>query len=284
MIIGKSGAAFDPSAHYERLEKIRSKFIDGAYATLNACNAGFYLAPDLSRGLHLPVSGSLTSSFFERIESDGHWYKEEDQNAQNYIETNKFSFKNNFSCGLGLCTRMKSSRNNYSSFWGTFEEGGLSFDKFFCNYDLNNDGNCEKGMAMSLLSFPSQRAIDLNSDENDFKKVIYDWLCSTGNTKSYFSKCQQGIANAIARGDLQFQSHPGNELNCDFSSCHAKIICKYKTTEIGPVPGSCRLDTILNDNPTNTAREFLSMLKGFIALKNGQTYRPLDIIKAPINE
>lgn len=267
MIIGKSGAAFDPSAHYERLKKLRPKFTKDAYATLNACNTGFLLAPDLSQGLAIPVSGPLTSSLFETIESDGFWYKEEDETAKNYIEINKFSYRNKMSCGLGLCTRMKSSRNNYSSFWGTFAKGGLSFDKFFCNYENNRDGSCERGMAMSLLSFPSILPIDSNSSEEDFKTVVYDWLCSTGDTKDYFSKCKNGIEKAIERGDLEYQSHPGNELNCDFISCHAKIVCKYKTFEEGPIPGSCQIDTDNNDHPTNVAREFLSLIKGFEEIK-----------------
>ncbi len=267
MIIGKSHAAFDPSAHYARLKKLRSKFVGDAYATLNACNTGFYLAPDLSQGLAIPVSGSLTSSLFEQIQSDGSWYKEDDMTPKNYVLSNKFSYKSSLSCGLGLCTRMKASKNNYSSFWGTFAEGGLNFDKFFCNYENNLDGRCERGMAMSLFTFPSVTPIDLNSSEEDYKNVVNDWLCLTGNKKDYFSKCVDGIQNAIRRGDLQYQSHSGNELNCDFISCHAKILCKYKTDEEGPIPGTCKLDTAPNDTPTNVAREYISFMKGFKAIK-----------------
>lgn len=268
MIIGKTHAAFDPSAHYARLKKLRANFVGDAYATLNACNTGFYLAPDLSLGLAIPVSGSLTSSLFEQIQSDGFWYKEDDYDApKNYVNVNRFSYKSHMPCELGFCTRMKSSRKNYSSFWGTFDEGGLSFDKFFCNYENNQDGRCERGMAMSLMSFPSVLPINLNAGEEDFKSVVYDWLCSTGTTKDYFTKCVNGIEGAIERGDLLYQSHPGNELNCDFASCNAKIVCKYKSDVEGPEPGSCKLDTIPNQAPTNAAREYLSFMKGFKAIK-----------------
>lgn len=268
MIIGKSSAAFDPSAHIETLKQLRSKFLPDAYATLNGCNTGFYLAPDLSRGLAIPVSGSLTSSMFERIESDGHWYKEEDWNRNGYVLANQFSYTSNQSCALGLCTRMKSSRDNYSSFWGTFSEGGLSFDKFFCNYENNKDGRCERAMAMSLLSFPSVRPINENSSEQDYKDVVYDWLCSTGRSHGYYLRCIEGIQDAVSRGDLEYQSHPTNELNCDFNSCHAKVICKYKTLQVGPVPGSCHIQTVPNFAPTNIAREYLSLIQGFRNLRN----------------
>ena len=263
MIIGKTGAAFDPSAYYSRLKRMRSKFTDNAYATLNACNTGFLLAPDLSQGLGIPVSGSLTSSEFERIESDGFWYKEQDQTEKNETRFNKVSFNSSQSCGLGLCTRMKSARINYSSYWGTFTTGGLSFDKFFCNYENSRDGRCERGMAMSLMTFPSVKPINLQSSIEDFQDVLYDWLCSTGGSRNYYNKCKYGIQAAVFRGDLEYQSHPTNELNCDFISCNAKIVCKYKTTEEGPIPGSCDIETQTNDHPTNVAKEFLSMMRGF---------------------
>ena len=265
MIIGKSNATFDPSVHFETLKFLRPNFLPDAYATLNGCNTGFYLAPDLSRGLALPVSGSLTSSMFERIEADGYWYKEEDSSPQGYILSNRFSYKSDQSCALGLCTRMKSSRGNYSSYWGTFSDGGLSFDKFFCNYENNKDKSCERGMAMSLLSFPSIHPNNLNSSSEEFKAVV--WLCSTGKTKSYFSKCVSGIIDAVARGDLEFQSHPTNELNCDFNSCHATVVCKNKPFGGGPIPGSCNVETIPNISPKNIANEYLSLMKGFEYLR-----------------
>lgn len=264
MIIGKNNAAFDPSAHYNRLQAMKWRFVENAYATLNACNAGIYLAPDLSRGLGLPVSGSLAGSYFESIESDGHWYKEEDQNKGNRINWNIFSFENKQSCASGMCTRMKAARTHYNSYWGDFKAGGLSFDKFFCNYENNRDGRCEKGMATSLLAYPSVKPITLNSDYEDIKDVVYDWLCSTGGTKSYFEKCRIGIENALYRGDLEYQSFPGNELKCDWISCNAKVVCKYKgSIEEGPTPGSCQITTQQNWAPDNAAKEFLSIMRGF---------------------
>lgn len=268
MIIGQNRAAFDPSAHYETLKQLRSKFLPDAYVTLNGCNTGFYLAPDLSRGLALPVSGSLTSSMFERIEADNSWHKEHDKNQTGYVLNNQFSYKDEQACEQGFCIRMKSDRVNYSSFWGNFKEGGLSFDKFFCNYENNRDGSCERGMAMSLLSFPSVVPLTLDSSTIDFKKVVYDWLCSTGKNEMYFQKCVDGIENALTKGDLKFQSHPTNELNCDFISCHAKIICQYKPIGGGPVPGSCKLGTIPNLNPKNIVSEYLSLMKGFESIRS----------------
>lgn len=262
MKIGKSNAGFDSTSHTETLMALRKNFLPDAYITLNACNTGFYLAPALSKALALPVSGSLTSSLFERIESDGFWYKEEDQRDRKKTTVNEYSYDKSVSCAHGVCTRMRSARSNYSSYWGTFREGGLSFDKFFCNFE-NNDGSCERGMAMSLLSFPSIAPITQDSSRSEFKNVVFDWLCSTGKTKSYFRRCVNGIEDAVYRGDLEYQSHPTNELACDFKSCYTEVLCKYGTFDKQPIEGSCTLKTNQNPRPTNVATEFVSLMKGY---------------------
>jgi len=265
--LGKWDAALDPTALGPSLIKLKSKFIPNAYVTLSGCSSGFLIAPELSRLLELPVAGPLTSSVFERIESDGQWYKEDDWTQGNYVENNNRSFNENLTCSTGVCWRMKPSRFNYSSYWGVFKGGGLSFYKFFCNFENNSDGRCEKGMAKSILAFPSVHPINEDSTEQEFKDVAYDWLCSTAHDKNYFKQCVQGIESAITRGDLIFQTHPGNELICDFKSCKAQIICKSKRFGSGYKGGSCTLNAEANKSPTTASKELLSLLKGFRELK-----------------
>lgn len=270
MKIGDMNAAFYPGDHYNDLRKLRSQFLPNAYVTLNACNTGFYIAPELSEILELPVSGALTSSMFERIESDGLWYKEDDWTRGNYVETNKFTYNQPLACKLGVCVRMKPSRFEYNSVWGHFVEGGLSFNKFFCKFD-NSDGRCERGMANSLLTFPSVMPITLDSGIDAFRAVAFDWLCSTAQDKTYFTKCVTGIDDAIARFDLVFQSHPGNELMCDFNSCNASVLCQQEPDGT-PKLGTCHIKTPTNPEPTNAAREMLSFMKGYDDLKKAARY------------
>ncbi len=265
MKIGDMNAAFSPGDYEGKLIQMRSHFLPNAYVTLNACNTGFLIAPELSSILRLPVSGALTSSVFERIESDGLWYKEDDWTKGNYVEINKFSYTETLACKLGLCNRMKPSRTNYNSVWGSFTEGGLSFNKFFCKFN-NSDGRCERGMANSLLAFPSVMPITIDSDMDAFRAVAFDWLCSTSRDKSYFTNCVNGINDAITRMDLVYQAHPGNELMCDFKTCNAKVLCTMDPVN-GPKLGTCHLKTPVNPEPTNVAREMLSLMKGFEDLK-----------------
>lgn len=255
-------APFDPESHMAALARIRKNFIPNAFVTLNGCNTGFTIAPNLSRALELPVSGSLTSSVFERVESDGFWYKQDDQNSSRYVYTNKTSFNKKLYCSTGACTRMKSSRHNYDSYWGIFKGGGLSFDKFFCDFQ-DSDGRCERGMALSLMGFPSLRAVNLKSSTDEFKNVIFDWLCSTGKDSSYFNKCVAGIEDAVIRQDLIYRSHPTNELNCNFKSCNVEVKCNFTPEVVTPIPGSCDVLSITNLYPTNVVREYLSLINGF---------------------
>lgn len=262
--LGKKDAAFDPSSVENRLRKLKNNFLTNAYVTISSCNSGFNISPQLSNYLELPVSGTLTSGLFERIESDGKWYKEDDYTKENYVSTNKFSFKEELDCSsTGACVRMKPSRYNYSSYWGNFVEGGLSFPKFFCNFtDTNN--KCEKGMALSLFTFPSVKPISLKASKDDFKAVLFDWLCQTSKNKNYVNDCTKGIEDAVKRGDLVFKSHTSDELQCDFKSCNAKVVCKNKVIfGSGPRKGSCHLETTATSAPTNVAREYLAFLKGF---------------------
>lgn len=267
--IGSTKANLAPYEHEDRFIALRTHFLPNAYVTLNACNTGFMISPDLSELLRLPVSGSLTSSMFEKIEPDGLWYKEEDWKSNTNL--NKFSYNKTVLCAEGLCFRMKPSRWSYNSVWGQFKEGGLPFYKFFCNFN-NSDMRCERGMANSLLSFASVMPITADSDMDAFKAVAYDWICTTKSDRSYYRGCVKGIEEAIARMDLVFQVHPGNELICDFKSCNAKVVCQ--TDENGtPKLNSCHLKTPLNPEPTNAAREMQALMRGFNALKKNLSQR-----------
>lgn len=263
--LGKSDAALTPDAYEKKLRSLKGNFLPGAYITLNGCNSGFSIAPDLSKYLEIPVSGSLTGTLFERIESDSKWYKEADWTKENYVTINPATFGEDAACSLGLCWRMKPSQHSYGSYWGSFKEG-LNFYKFFCNFE-NNDGRCEKAMALSLLSFPSVKSINVDSSVEDFKAVAMDYICTTYKDKTKFDTCVAGINDAIARGDLVYQSHPGPELNCNFKTCNALVVCKEKRFGDGPKGGTCRLRVDIKPNPTNAAQEMVSFLKGFELLK-----------------
>ena len=264
--LGKSDAAMGAESYTAVL---KDNFTADAYATLNGCNGGFEIAPGLSKYWNIPVSGALTGSLFERLQADGKYYKKADRTESEAAMENIFNFATPLHCWDGGCWRMKPQRNNYSSYWGHFKEGGLSFYKFFCNFS-DNSGKCEKVMAKSLLSFPTAEKAEARPSWSSFEARIFDYLCSTAKDPSYFGKCKDGILAALKKGDNVFQAHPGNALNCNFKTCNAVVKCKTKSRLFGGgiKAGSCKLDTKENKKPTTLVREYLSYKKGFQLLFN----------------
>lgn len=255
--LAKKNGTIEPSGHRSVLEKVIPKFTKHAYATLNGCNGGFQLAPRLAKVWKIPVSGSLTSTQFERLQSDG-FYKKSDRTREDYAPENHLTYSSVKDCSEGVCWRLKTARKNYSSYWGKFETG-LSFPKFFCD----GSDKCKKTMALSLFAFPSVKAINHNSTKEEFKTVLFDYLCSTAKDKNYFKKCVAGIKNAVANNTTTFQMHPGNALNCTFKKCDVSIKCKKKLFGKGPRGGSCKTIAPLNTNPTTLVREYHAFMRGF---------------------
>lgn len=260
--LGKKNASMYAS---EGFASLKSKFIDGAYATLNGCNGGYTLAPDLSKLWGIPVSGALTGSLFERLQADGMWYKKPDRTRSEWVTENSFNFDPAQNCLAGTCWRMKPQRNNYGSYWGSFKEGGLSFYKFFCDAKAPN-ATCLKGMAKNILSFPSTMVPKTKPSWEEYEAKVFDFLCSTAQDPNYFTSCVEGIKAAVERGDNVFKAHPGNALKCDFKKCYATVQCKKKRFGNGPRGGTCHLITEKNNRPTTIVDEYLAFKEGFKTL------------------
>lgn len=244
-----------------QLGSLRENFINGAYATLNGCNGGFSLAPDLSELWHIPVSGALTGTMFERLQADNNWYKKADRTASEAVMRNETNFENSHHCYSGVCWRLMPQRHNYASYWGNFSQGGLSFSKFFCRYP-NAKESCLRGMGKSLLSLPSVNKAELTPSWKNFEEKIFDQLCSTAQDPSYFDSCKEGILAALERGDGIFKAHPGNALRCNFSGCDARVICGQKG-DGSPKPGTCRLKAAQNEEPKTIVNEYLAYKESF---------------------
>ncbi len=250
--LGFSKASLYPVSAWGNL---KAKFMPTAYANLNGCNTGFIIAPELSKLWGIPVSGNLTGSVFEGLQADDYWYKKIDRTSSERVSENRVNFEESKHCYEGVCWRMKAQRHNYSSYWGNFKDGGLSFPKFFC--DFEDRSKCLKAMAISLITHPSVNLNKLKPSYEEYEAKVMDILCSTHSDGSYFDKCRDGILRAVSSGDLKFQMHPGNALNCNLKSCDVEVKCQSGNTNDGFKPGSCYLKTTPNQNPTTLVREFL---------------------------
>ena len=227
---------------------------------------GIFLAPALSKLWQLPVAGGLTGSDFQRLHVDGHWYLEAEYAAPSltWATENQLSYAEPASCKTGACRRMKPMNTAYHGAWGDFE-AGLGFYKFFCAFD--DIEACERGMARSLLGFPSLVAADASSPAEVQATVAIDWLCPTGKSTSIFDKCVAGLP-AAAAGDGGYNAfHPKTPaIQCDLRSCQATLTCQ-KDTNGDPVKKTCVLRATPVAKNTTMAEEYRHFQRGFESLR-----------------
>lgn len=248
MRIYGSNGMIKPSTAMDSLSTLKDNFTDDAYATINGCNSGFEIAPLLSKAWEIPVSGSLTSGVVEYKQANGQYAK--------YYETTS-------SCLSVGCYRMKPVPHNYNSVWGNFGTG-LSFFKFFCNYEHTPE-NCQRNMAKSLLAFPSYLKIGLTPTKEQYKKVVIDYLCHAGGKLENLTKCEKEIDARIASGNKVF-AYPGNsnQAQCTFNGCETKVVCQSMVPrEKSSEPPPCRIVAPKNNAPTATIEEFENLMLGF---------------------
>ncbi|MFO0741141.1 MAG: hypothetical protein U0270_34900 [Labilithrix sp.] len=214
------------------------------YVTLNGCNGGVETAAKLSKLWKLPVSGALSASNFEAPMSDGRWYPNDDGRAPpgvTKVSTNRLSFGASApACSDGACIRMKPENAPYFGVWSQADgfQYGLNYYKFFCDY-ADPAETCAKGMATSLLSRPSTKAVDLGSSDEDLDEVLADFFCNASKDATWFDRCKTNLF-AAAESGAPFSPMKGandRSLECDFSGCAQKFRCEMS----GGVPqkGTC---------------------------------------------
>ena len=251
------------------IEKLKGHFIKDAYAFLHGCNGGFNLAPFLSQAWEIPVAGAMTSSNFQKLHSDGQFYLSEEGFYPNsdWAKSNSQSFNQSVSCKGGNCIRLKPDNNPYTGMWGEYGDGGLSFYKFFCIKNSNNE--CTRIMAKSLLSFIGVVNLKSNSNLTEFKKSLFDFLCPISAKRDLRNECIAKLEEALITGDETYNPFSHDQIECDFKSCKVEIQCKKAIPLTGIIkPGSCKLINKYEGKSTTLVREFKAYLEGFKKLTN----------------
>lgn len=215
---------------------LKDNFVRDAnpYITLNGCNGGGEVAPELSKILEVPVSGALTGSNFQVLMSDGRWYFNDpgfSPPGTTPMTKNDRSFGPDVqpACSKGACVRMKPQDSPYRGVWANPQTGfqyGLGFYKFFC--DFADDVACSKGMAQSLYAFASTKPIDATSSDDDVKEVLADFFCSGSKDAGWFDTCKTNLFAAAASGAPFSPMRSANDWSheCSFTGCEQKLRCK----------------------------------------------------------
>lgn len=259
------------------------------YVMLHGCNGGVTAAAFLSKLWEVPVSGALTGSNFQTLRSDGRWYFNDEgffprSTAEVTVNDKSFGASVKPACSAGACVRMKPQDSPYRGVWANPDTGfqfGLSYYKFFCNYE-DDASTCARGMARSLHAFASVQPVDASSSDDALKVVLGDFFCSGSADPATFDACKSGLFAAAASGAAFSPMKSANDysLECDFAKCDQKFRCnvvggepQYKSCVW--VDKSCRDDQnaaacrTKNATKQTTNRELRRYLEGQRLLRGG---------------
>ena len=248
------------------LEILKPNFMKDAFVYLHGCNSGFNLAPFLSNLWAVPVAGSLTSTNFQKLHSDGHFYLIEEGYAPNsdWALENPFSNDSTSDCSKGTCQRLKPDNTAYYGWWGQYKEGGLPFYKFFCVKNSSED--CTRVMAKSMLSHTLIVNLKKTSTLEDYKKGVIDFLCPVSSKKDLRSECQAELEAALISGDMTYNPFTRPAVECDFKTCKAEITCDKILFTGMAKPGTCSLRNDAKSPATTLVREYKAYLEGYNSL------------------
>lgn len=202
---GKSGVA-----------ELKKKFTKDAFAILHGCNSGFITAPNLSKLWSIPVFGSLTSTDFVKLHTNGEWYNNNDGNFPegDWAKVNEVSYEEAKDCSKFSCVRMKPDAKPYTGDFGNYRVG-LSFYKAFC---ANKEPeSCFAGILSGVLSFPSSHKV---YDRESFKEHVIEILCP-GNVNA---QRKENCHKALRENDQNLKIFAGKQLACTLQSCTFKVL------------------------------------------------------------
>lgn len=216
-----SGAAFQGSSNWFSEGKLgvttlKSKFTPDAFAIFHGCNSGFYTAPRLSRVWGIPVFGSLTSTDFVKLHSNGEWYNNNEGNfpAGVWAKTNEVSYDEPVRCSSFGCVKMKPDSRAYTGDFGNYRVG-LGFYKAFCAFE--DAAKCLKGTLKGALSFPSSHKV---FDRESFKEHVAEILCPGNLNAARKENCHKTLKESAT--DLPIFN--GKQLKCTLSSCEFTVL------------------------------------------------------------
>lgn len=245
------------------VEQLKEIFSEGAFANIHGCNGGFLQAPTLSELWKIPVSGALSGSDFQRLNSNGDWYF---NNSGQYPTDTPWASKNLLSFTSPLSwmrgsIRMKPQNSPYRGVWGVLMDG-LPFNKFFCNYDSATEESCSKSMAESLLGFISKKNISSESSFEDYRQVVLDFLCPvSASDPTVREACVAALVASESDPNVTYASFRyGNEADCDMASCKLTLHCEDSKCKTGDELGN---PLPKNKNPRTIIDEYRRYLIGY---------------------
>ncbi len=242
----------------KKIAELKGQFTPDAMITLNGCNSGFFVAPEWSKTLGIPVSGSLTSTDFQELHADGNYYLNNAESMPKEIpraDSNTIAFENAPNCKLGLCVRMKPVNGPYNGYWGSYSEGGLPFYKIFCTGA--SESQCSMAFKKMAKHFISTKNLKTDASFESYKAVVQDILCPISASKPWREECAKALNEVEIDQSLSvFNPFRGKQLQCDNNRCSFELDCPIFKKE-------CALINTHNGKATTLADEYRRYLQAF---------------------
>lgn len=241
----------------KKIREIKNHLSPDATITLNGCNSGFFVAPAWSKALGVPVTGSLTSTDFQELNSDGKFYlnNPESRPATPVALENALSHAEAANCKLGLCIRMKPVNGPYNGYWGSYYEGGLPFYKMFCTGTSKE--KCLVAYKKMALNFISTKNLKADTSFEAYKEVVQDMLCPMSASKPWRDECVNALN--LVEGDQALETYNpfrGKQLQCDQNGCKFELDCPLFKKE-------CQLVNTHSGKATTLTEEYKRYLEAY---------------------
>jgi hypothetical protein len=214
LVLSEQGYFYDS---YELLE-LKNKFSADATVHLHGCNTGWNVAPALSKMWKVPVAGSLTSTNFEQLHSNGNFYFNDDvfKPAGPWAKENTFSFNKRARCENGGCLRMRPDNRPYEGIHGKLKSG-LSFYKYFCGGLIESE--CDQRKALALLEFIDLAPTKDLRIKSKQTQSAQNFLCPIHKSKNLREDCRKALIQAEFSTDHTYSPFVGIALHCDNEGC-----------------------------------------------------------------
>jgi hypothetical protein len=200
------------------------RFTSDAVAEFFGCNAGYLTASNLSHIWRIPVLGALTSTNFQELHTNGHFYGNDRglYPSTEWSHSNKVTFNEAWSCPGGACLRMKTDNSPYHGVWGSFH-AGLGFYKWFCGG--TSESHCLNGMRKGATTWmgPQNLIASQSPTYSEVMAFIDDFFCPQDVGGKRHNACVEGIAQALETGNQNYTSFVGPSLQCNSSNCEVNL-------------------------------------------------------------
>lgn len=238
-----------------------------AFVAFYSCNSGWHLAPAAARLMRRPAFGSLTSSDFQEMMSDGKWYHHNPWNYPSHLSrigsTSHITHKS-LDCGPYQCMRLTPVNSSYDSDFGKFDKG-LGFYKVFSP----DDNLVPQALIHFTLLTPTVTPLSMQSSRQDFEKAVSDWMCPADKNGKLREACVRAIETKSFLKNPRLSFYSGTPVSCTNQSCYTTVKCKPLKAIFGRHP--CRTVELNSKVPSTVFSDQLRMFsKGLDLLEQGR--------------